>query len=481
MRDAERYYRALAADLQRSVDEGWDPRVVIPIDPTPRETVATYCIAWASGQSYESAPQDADALGRYLPGSMLDRVTLDELRPRHLVELIEALRARPSARGGTLGARTIRSTCDVIRRALDRAVIDERIATNPWSVVRGHLPTIEDKDPLARAGWDWSWDEVAAMVHDPRLPAMHRVWNALAFGSGARPGELCVARWSDVDLDAEPLARLDVRRARKRVSREIGGTKTGAYKAVPLPEPVRAILGWWKGEGWAAQYGRDPGEDDLVVCSSAGTPIQESDWGEAFHADARALGLRERHPYTTRHAYVTRITDDGGDEAVTRWITHAPPKDSRSGYRRMQWARMCTEVARMRFPAPLGASVPPGTASSGADTGGDNMEKSNDYGCGQQDLKALSGAAWREHARDSTMFRSRESTRDGADSPREETLSAPRRATLAEALDATRAALTLAASAGEFELARTLLGALEGAGGGVAPVVRLAVLRGGRS
>jgi HTH-like domain len=72
--------------------------------------------------------------------------------------------------------------------------------------------------------------------------------------------------------------------------------------------------------------------------------------------------IRKRHQHAARHAFITRIQDDGADGAVVRWITHAPPKSAFDGYSRAQWVRLCAEAGKLRFPGPpaLGVDVPPG-------------------------------------------------------------------------------------------------------------------------
>jgi integrase len=361
--------KAIAADMQAEYDAGRDPTVryaAMP-DEAVDSLVPGFCDAWAAKLTHDSGPKDRAQLARYLPKSPLARMQVSKLRPMHAVAFIKWMEAQPSARGGTLAPRTIRNCCDALRRALDSAVIAELLAANPFNPVKGQLPEIEDKNPLARETWEYAWSEIATLVYDERIPADRRLLNALRFGTGARISELAVTRWRDWERDVDPLSRLNIRRARKSVSRKEGTTKTRAVKRVPLVPALHALLAAWHDRGWREHYGRDPTPDDFVAPTGGRLdgkllPRHENKANAQFKADCKRVGVRVLSQHTARHTWVTRVQDDGADGAIAQWVTHAPPKSAWNGYTRAQWTRLCAEVGKLRFPA-LGvglALVPPG-------------------------------------------------------------------------------------------------------------------------
>ena len=95
-------------------------------------------------------------------------------------------------------------------------------------------------------------------------PGQARLY-ALEFLTGMRTGEAAVRRWSDVDLTAEPLARLEVKTAWNSRMRMEKSTKTLVEKVRPHPPELRRLLEWWKAEGFRAYVGRDPAPEDLIV------------------------------------------------------------------------------------------------------------------------------------------------------------------------------------------------------------------------
>jgi integrase len=363
--------------------KNWDPEAPSPArapdldDPTLLE----YVRAWASKQTYESAPQERELVERYLAPSAFANLSVKELRPRHLVELIDALKQRRSARGGTLAPRTVRHAFHVVQRALDHAIIDELLPSNPCKVVRKHLPSVEDKDPTKRHDWLFSRAEIALLIADARVPDVRRMIYAIALATGARIGEIVALRVRDYDAAHEPLARITITRAKKSVSKRVGSTKTGAVKLVPVHPTLKALLDAWLATGWEAMLGRAPTGDDLIVPTKDNAMRDVSHHNDDLRRDCARLGIPVRHQHCMRHTFISLAQDDGGDGSVLRWITHAPPRSAFDGYTRGQWSRLCVELAKLQMPPP------PSSAS------GEAREKGGGAGATSD---------WRSLARDET-------------------------------------------------------------------------------
>jgi integrase len=358
--DAKALIAALVADY---IALRWDPEVGTPVpepEPIPVEavpTVSQYANAWGSMQRYESAPEDRATVARYIARAPIGALPVDQVRPRHARAFIQWLIAHPSERGGTLAPRTIRNAFDVLRRVLRSAVVDELLTSNPCEPVRGELPEIEDKDPTARAKWDFSREEIEALISDERLHLDRRIVHALRLLTGTRIGEICALRWSDWDRAAQPLTKLTISRAIKSISRAEGSTKTRAIKVVPVHPALEHVLADWWARGWSETFGREPRAEDLVAPTvrggRRGEPRTSHAENEAFRDDQRVLGFTHvRHQHVARHAFVSRTLSDGGDGSVLRWITHAPPRTAHDGYTRADWGRLCAEISKLKLSSP---------------------------------------------------------------------------------------------------------------------------------
>ncbi len=364
--------RAVAADLQRRYDaDEWDPDRQVPTTASapattpvvaaasrPAEsattaplmpTVLQHARAWIALQRYESASKDADSIERYLVKAELAAMLVGEVRAKHVLAFIRWLEARPSERGGTLAPRTVRNIYDVVRRALDGAVIDELLLANPCHALHRKLPAIEDKVPGARQGWVYTRDEVERLVADPALLPDRRVTYAILFLTGCRFGELAALRWKDWNRTLQPLTRLTLWRAIKSVSKREAQTKTGAVKLVPVHPTLETVLAKWHATGWKELMGRDPTDDDLVMPSRRGNARGVHAGNRYLREDSVRLSMRARHQHCTRHTLISLAQDDGADGSVLRWITHAPPRSAFDGYTRQQWGRLCAELGKLNI------------------------------------------------------------------------------------------------------------------------------------
>ena len=98
-------------------------------------------------------------------------------------------------RGAPLSAASVRRTHVVVHAALEQAVAWEWIVTNPASKASpGRVDPAEIKPPTI--------DEVLALFRAAEQEDLDfAVFLVLAAVTGARRGELCALRWSDLDLD----------------------------------------------------------------------------------------------------------------------------------------------------------------------------------------------------------------------------------------------------------------------------------------
>jgi integrase len=313
--------------LGRDEDTGKHRYLTRTVRGTKREaeTVCAALVAQASqGQFSKSAGTMGELLEQWMdhiepnvsPATLaayriyLDRWILpkfatfrvDRLRPAELDRFYAGLRDKLSP-ASVLKAHTI------IRAALGQAVKWQMIATNPASLAtppRVRRPPIQPPSP----------EQVAALLaaadeFDPDFGLYLR----LAAVTGARRGELCALRWSDVNLRSRELV---VARALTRGTRELveKPTKTHKSRRIALdPGTVAALERQRKiaveragacGVRLAADAyifsrdveGKQPWRPDSGVTSR-------------FERIRRSVGLDEVRLHDLRHYVATRLLDAG--------------------------------------------------------------------------------------------------------------------------------------------------------------------------
>ena len=129
----------------------------------------------------------------------IGRVSLAKLRTDQLDRFYSQLRDEGGQDGGPLSPATVRQTHAVIRRALNQAMRWGWITTNPASLARPPRVRTRALNPPEPEGVLRLVAE--AELRDPDLAC----FLLLAATTGARRGELCAIRWSDLDLKAGSL------------------------------------------------------------------------------------------------------------------------------------------------------------------------------------------------------------------------------------------------------------------------------------
>jgi integrase len=353
--EAKRY----AAELQRGLDARADAT-----GPGGMPTVAAYLARWTAERAaagLRSADEDRRRLERHaMP--RLGSMRLDEVRPRHVRELVRALKG-----AGELAPRTQLHVFRSLHTMFESARIDELIEANPAVVKPRELPKKRDKDPEWRQLATYTTDEVERLVSDERIPVERRVQYALKAIAGLRHGEVAALRWRHVDRDVEPLGRLAIAWSHCSRTRTIKPTKSEDTRAVPIHPTLARVLAAWR-LLWPTVYGRALELDDLVVPARTMRPIAAADAGHALKADLGALGLRvaagahrDRGGHDLRGWYLTQTIVDGADPVLLRRTTHAAPTDVAGGYERYGWAAICREVGKLRVSILDGQVLAPGT------------------------------------------------------------------------------------------------------------------------
>jgi len=246
-----------------------------------------------------------------------------------------------------LAPRTIRHVFTTMSIMFGDAVADQLIQISPCVLRKGVLPKKVDKDPDWRATAIYDRAEIQTLIFDRRLLQDRRVLYALKALAGLRHSEAARLRWSHFNQRLEPLAGLN-----------LGKTKTGVPRSIPVHPTLDVLLTEWKEAGWERIYGRPPASDDLIVPTRNMTIRESPDSQRALHEDLAALSLRPRRGHDLRRTFITLAQVDGARKDILEAISHGPRGDIVSVYTTFPWPVLCEEVGKLRI-EPVGVQVPP--------------------------------------------------------------------------------------------------------------------------
>ncbi|RYZ37450.1 MAG: hypothetical protein EOO71_27965 [Myxococcaceae bacterium] len=354
----------LLAVVERKVRAEKESGLVSP--STGPITVRRYAERWLQerrARGVAAADGDASRLAHALP--LIGDMALAEVRPRHILNVVRTLEAQKTEAGEKQFApRTILHVYGALRVMFSDALTEELIAATPCVLKqrRGELPKKLDRDPTWRREAVFSREEVMLLVTDRRIPERHRVLYALENLGGMRVNEISPRKWRDYLSTLVPLGKLviDTSYASKRKVLK-AATKTGVVREMPVHPALASILADWHAEGWARQYGRQPGPEDFIVPSVDGGLLSSSSSYKRLQEDLAQLGLRRRRQHDARRTFISLAIGDGARKELLRWVTHGPEGDVVDAYTTPPWHVLCEQVSMLKFPVPEGVR-PSGSA-----------------------------------------------------------------------------------------------------------------------
>lgn len=204
---------------------------------------------------------------------------------------------------------TFRRRWDIIRSALNWAVNEGYISSNPLAGYRVKKPS---KEPILPP----SPEELQALLKHSSEHLRRAI--ILAYYTGARPGpsELFGLQWRTVDLKGGWIQILSANKGNQ------------VWREIPIHEDLAEQLARWREEdsrtgiSWVIHY--------------RGRPVKSvrSSWREA----KRKAGIeRKLRPYDLRHAFITSALDAGADvQAVSDMAGHSDMKTTLEHYRHIK-------------------------------------------------------------------------------------------------------------------------------------------------
>ena len=307
-------------------------------------TLAQYAATWPERRAREGV-RTAVREGRILDDHVLPHLghmELADVRPRHIADWVRALVAAKK-----LSPKSIRNTVGVLTTMFARATFDELMTSNPAKgLPRGIVP----ENKRVRQVAAFTLEECEHFLHDARVPWDRRVLYAIAAFTGARLGEVCGMRWSDLDEAAQPLRRWVLTTQWDRQP-----LKTGNARDVPIHATLWNILISWRAAGWAKLVCRAPGPDDFVVPREDGTMLSTAAGSKSVQRHAKLVGIETRSPrgvrdaHSFRRSFVTFARSAGAPAHVVERITHHAKGEQIDRYTYFGWDVLCSAVSLLRL------------------------------------------------------------------------------------------------------------------------------------
>lgn len=271
--------------------------------PAPQTTFADYSLKWLKVQRLSLSTMASYRMA--LESFWNPAIGSKELSSIRYSDIVGALA------GTALAGKTLNNYLVPMRGVFDMAVRDGILVSSPALGVKNSKVQKPQPDPL-------ELHEVESILAHMAKYGDHVVnYFEFAFFTGMRPSELISLQWGDIDWN-----RKQIRVERAKVLGEEKGTKTNQVRFIELNSRALAALQRQK----------------LLTFLAGGAVFYNPATNKAWHDPQRqrklfwtptlkALGIRHRDSYQTRHTYCTMLLMRGVNPAfVAQQLGHASLK-----------------------------------------------------------------------------------------------------------------------------------------------------------
>ena len=269
------------------------------------QTVGELLSSWYEKAAGDLSPSTSAKYRRLIDKRLLPafgRIRVRDLTPQHL----DAFYAKLVRREG-LAPASVRQVHAVIRRALAQAVRWGWLTSNPAS--NASPPEVRTPEITPPPMADTRALLAAADERDRDFGSLLRVMAA----TGARRGEVCALRWSDVDLDAGTLT------IRRSLAAVVGGpiekdTKTHASRRIALDKATVEVLAAHREQAKErASIGGFAFDRGAFVFTGpdGAAPVHPDAVTSAFRRLCNRLGLHGVRLHDLRHLHATQLLAAG--------------------------------------------------------------------------------------------------------------------------------------------------------------------------
>lgn len=286
--------------------------------PVTKLTVGDWLNRWLQEYAHPKVRQSTwesyESTARVHIVPALGRIKLRGLRPEHLQSLYnEKLKSGAIRRDGGLSPRTVGYIHTVLHQALRQAVEEGLVPRNVADIARRPRQSRHEIQPPS----------ADAMAQFLEVAKTHRLYALflLAWGSGARRGEILALRWQDVDLDK---GTISIKRNLVRTKADglvFTEPKTAlSRRTIPLPDTVRRELRAHRARQNEEKLLLGSAYDDqgLVFATPVGGPIDPDNVGRTFDLLLKKAGIPHCRLHDLRHAFATRLLELGEHPKVVQ-------------------------------------------------------------------------------------------------------------------------------------------------------------------
>lgn len=261
---------------------------------------------WFKSKKNSISIQTANTYEAYLKNRIvpyIGNVQLAQLSPILLQNFVNELKEEG------LASSSIKKIYSIVKGALDYAVNMELLPSNPITKIQ--LPKDSKKEIVV---WDvpeiQSFQKAACL--DRLYPAFY-----LAITTGMRRGEILGVRWKDVDLEK---GMLNVRQTLSKDGRQfLPGAKTSAgIRSIKLSNDTMVLLKKQKTvvAKEKLSYGPEYEDNDLIICTSKGTPINPENLKRTFQRLIKEANVPSIRLHDLRHTHATMLLASGVNAKV---------------------------------------------------------------------------------------------------------------------------------------------------------------------
>ncbi len=268
-------------------------------------TLGEYLELWLVGHAVALKPKTISGYRHVVDRYVAPRVgglRLQAVKPTTLTRLYADLLVGGGRAGGALSPRTVHGVHRVLHRALQDAVNEDLLGSNP--AARARPPKVIPVDVAV----PWAREELAAFLE---VAKGHRLgcYYHLAAYTGGRRGELLALTWADISLD-DGLVSISKSTAVIDRQRVTGSPKGGRSRVIGIDAGTVTTLRQHLARR-ASERGSAPGPSDLVFCQPDGTPLSPDTVTQLMPALCRAAGVRRIRLHDLRHLHATWLLTAG--------------------------------------------------------------------------------------------------------------------------------------------------------------------------
>ena len=206
---------------------------------------------------------------------------------------VERIEAKHQPKG--LSAKTVRNINQVISSAMDFAIDQKLISTNPTNGCA--LPKLEHREMKTLPT-----EQLASFLHEAKESGVFEMYY-IELATGLRRGELMGLKWEDIDLER---GTIQVRRQITRIDGEVveAPLKTkNSYRNISIGADAVQIL----------KDQRRKNNSEYVFPSPTGGPISPDSVLHMLHRVLKRAGLPRIRFHDTRHTFATVALQNSAD------------------------------------------------------------------------------------------------------------------------------------------------------------------------